>query len=208
MSKKYLIPAAILVLLGVVLAFSEVKYDIKEETSPQILHFNITEHTRYVNVEEIAHKLIDKDPLLMLIDVRSAKEFAKFSLSGAINIPLDSLLLPVNEDYLAQDIYDAVFYSNGTLSADQAWIICKRLGYTNNYVMKGGLNAWVEDILQPQTVEGIFDNEEDDLYQLRKGASQYFGGGSGSGEAEDDGKAKPKKKVKKRKKKGVEGGCG
>ena len=207
MDKKYLIPAAILVLLGILLAFSEVKYDIKEETPPQILHFNITEQTRYVKVEEVAHKLIVKDPLLMLIDVRSAKEFAKFSLPGAINIPLDSLLLPSNQDYLGQDIYDAVLYSNGTLAADQAWIICKRIGYTNNYVMRGGLNAWVEDILKPQTVVGVFDNDQDDLYQLRKGASQYFGGGSGSGES-DDNASKPKKKVKKRKKKGVEGGCG
>lgn len=207
MNKKYLIPAAILILLGVVLAFSEVKYGFKEETSPHILHFNITEHTRYVSVEEIAHKLIDKDPLLMLIDVRSAKEFAKFSLSGAINIPLDSLLLISNEDYLAQEVYDAVFYSNGTLSADQAWILCKRLGYTNNFVMKGGLNAWVENILKPQQEEGVFDNEEDDLYQQRKGASQFFGGGSGSVESDGD-KDKPRKKVAKRKKKGVEGGCG
>ena len=206
MDKKYLIPVLSLLLLGVILAFSEVKYDIKEETSPQALHFDITEHTRYVSVEDVAQKLIDKDPLLMLIDVRPAKEFNKFSLPGAVNIPLDSLLLPANQDYLGQELYDAVLYSNGTLSADQAWILCKRIGYTNNYVMQGGLNAWVEDILKPQPEEGVYDNVSDDLYQQRKGASLFFGGGSADVSSGDV--AKPKKKVAKRKKKGVEGGCG
>lgn len=207
MDKKYIIPVLALVLVGIFLAFSEVKNDILEETDPEVLHYNISEQTRYVDVEEVAHKLITKDPSLMLIDVRPAAEFAKFSLPGALNIPLDSLLLPSNQDYLGQEVYDAVFYSNGTLTADQAWILCKRMGYKNNFVMRGGLNSWVENILKPEPEGLLYDKVSNEQYQYRKGASQYFGGGQAA-EPSGNEASKPTKKVVKRKKKEVEGGCG
>lgn len=207
MNKKYIIPASALLLVGIFLAFTSVNKDIREETAPEVLHYNIIEQTRYIDVEEVAHKIITKDPLLLLIDVRSAEEYNKFSLPGAINIPLDSLLLKKNRDYLAQELYDAVFYSNGTSSADIAWILSKRLGYKHNFVLRGGLNAWVDRILRPHPEANIYDREANERLQYRKGASQYFGGGDAAEESSSS-DAKPKKVVVKRQKKEVSGGCG
>jgi len=50
------------------------------------------------------------------------------------------------------------------------------------------------------------DAVADDLYQYRKGASQYFGGGTAT--VSEEAAPKTKKKVVKRKKKEVSGGCG
>jgi len=202
-----MLPVSVLIIVGIFLAFTNIKTNIKEETSPEILHKNIVEQTRYISVEEVAKKLVEKDPSIMLIDVRPAKEFNKFSLPGAINIPLDSILLPAYQDYLGQDVYSAILYSNGTLTADQAWILCKRQEYTNNLVMRGGLNAWVEDVLKPVYNDKFYDKNDEALYELKKGLSLYFGGGSAV-EQDNTGKSKHKKVVKKRRKKGVEGGCG
>ena len=79
--------------------------------------------------------LVDKDPSLQLIDVRSTGEFEKFSLPGAINIPLENLLNPEFEDVLNQDVKLNVFYSNSSNVANQAWMITRQLGYKNNYVL-------------------------------------------------------------------------
>jgi rhodanese-related sulfurtransferase len=208
MDKKYILPVSVLVLLGVLLAFSSIKTNIKEEISPDVLHKNIVEQTRYISVEKVAKMLVEKDPSIILIDVRPVKEFEKFSLPDAISIPLDSILLPAYQDYLGQDVYNAILYSNGTLAADQAWILCKRQGYTNNLVMRGGLNAWVENVLRPTYSDEFYDKEDEALYEFRKGLSMYFGGGSAIDQNSKSGKSKHKKGVKKRRKKGVEGGCG
>jgi len=179
----------------------------KQNVSPDNLYQKMVENTRYFSPEEIAHKIISKDPSLQLVDVRGDKFYNKFTLMGAIDIPLKDILKQENLDYFDQDIYQTVLFSNGTSDADVAWQLMTRLGYKNVYVMKGGLNAWVEEILEPKEHSVVWDRIDNEMYQYRKGASQFFGGKADvpSGDASV---TKPKKKVKKRKKKEVEGGCG
>ncbi len=179
----------------------------KPELSPGNLYQKMVENTRYFSPEEIAHKIISKDPSLQLIDVRGDKFYNKFTLMGAIDIPLKDILKSENLDYFDQDVYQTVLFSNGTSDADVAWQLMTRLGYKNVYVMKGGLNAWVEEILDPKEHSVVWDRIDNEMYQYRKGASQFFGG-KADVPSGDDAVAKPKKKVKKRKKKEVEGGCG
>lgn len=200
--------ASALALVGVYLAFTEVKTNITQELSPDLLHQAIIEKTRYIDVEEVAHLIITKDPSLQLIDVREGAAFGKFTLNDAFNIPLKDFLKKENLDYLDQDVYKTVLFSNGTSNADVAWVLATRLGYKNVYVLKGGLNTWVENILRPVDDNIIYDRLEDANHQYRKGASQYFGGGSASNVSENETKAVAKKAPVKRKKKEVEGGCG
>ena len=175
------------------------------ELSPEKLLTEINSETRFFSCDEVAHQLILGDPSLQLIDVRDTASFNKFSLPGAINIPLDSLLVPAWDAYMDQPGVKTIFYSNGTVYANQAWIIYRRKDYKNLYVMNGGLNKWVETILKP--VEPLATQSEDDfiLYETRKAASQFFGGGQ-----QDVTSNVQKKKsgpVKRRKKGAIEGGC-
>ena len=91
----------------------------------------------------VADMIIRKDPTLRLIDVRSQDEFEKFSLPGAINIPVTDLLSDAYTEILNQDVKMNIFYSNGTLTANEAWMITRQLGYTNNFVLEGGLELLV-----------------------------------------------------------------
>jgi rhodanese-related sulfurtransferase len=207
MKAKNIFWASALILVGVYLATTEVKTNITQDLSPDKLHNAVIEKTRYVEVEEVAHLIISKDPSLQLIDVRDEKYYNKFSLKTAFNIPLRDFLKEDNLAYLDQDVYKTILYSNGTTDADVAWVLATRLGYKNVYVMKGGLNTWVESILEPRDHSVIWDRVDDEMYQYRKGASQFFGGKDASS-TEVDQPVKPKKKVIKREKKEVEGGCG
>jgi rhodanese-related sulfurtransferase len=179
----------------------------KVNLPPDNLYQKMVENTRYFSSEEIAHKIISKDPSLQLIDVREDKFYNKFTLMGAINIPLKDILKQENQDYFDQDIYQTVLFSNGTSDANVAWLLMTRLGYKNVYVMKGGLNAWVEEILEPKEHSVVWDRIDNEMYQYRKGASQFFGGKADT-PSDESATVKPKKKIKKRKKKEVEGGCG
>lgn len=208
MNKNYFIVAGVFVALGIFLAFTSVKTGITTETSPDLLHRAIIENTRYLTVEEVTHSLVTKDPSMVLIDLRTVAEFEKFSLPGAINIPFDSLLSASNQDYLSQNVNKSVFYGNGTSMADAAWIICKRKGYTNNFVMQGGLNLWVEQILQPDLSNEVFDKKRLELIQFRTAASQHFLGGSNTVSGGSEKSDAPKGPTVKTKKKEVSGGCG
>ncbi len=128
--------------------------------------------------EVVADMIIKKDPSLRLIDVRSSEEFEKFSLPGAINIPVANLLADEFTDILDQDVKMNIFYSNGTLTANEAWMITRQLGYENNFVLQGGLNYWFETIMNPEKPATTSPDEEFAKYDFRVSAGQALGGGS------------------------------
>jgi len=168
-----------------------------------------TSSSQFLSPDAVADQIIQKDPNLQLIDVRTPDEFLKFNLPGAINIPLSDLLSEEFKDLLDQDIKMNVFYSNGTLQANEAWMITTQLGYKNNYVLQGGLNYWAETIMNPGTPASTSPDEEMAKYDFRKGASMALGGSvSGSmANSPADTKAPPKPIIKKETKKKVQGGC-
>jgi rhodanese-related sulfurtransferase len=138
----------------------------------------VNTRTQYVNAETVADMIIRKDPSLQLIDVRSQEEFEKFSLPGSINIPITDLLSDQYTEVLNQDLNMNIFYSNGTITANEAWMITRQLGYNNNFVLEGGLNYWFEAILNPQKPSSVSSDEELAKYDFRKSAGQALGGGA------------------------------
>jgi rhodanese-related sulfurtransferase len=164
--------------------------------------------TQYITPDVVADMIVNKDPSFQLIDVRSPDEFEKFSLPGAINIPLPDLLADKYADMLNQDIKMNIFYSNGTLHANEAWMITRQLGYANNYVLEGGLNYWFEAIMNPQKPATTSPDEEFAKYDFRKSAGEALGGGAVIQTAQDQSATSPKPVIKiAPKKKKVSGGC-
>jgi rhodanese-related sulfurtransferase len=133
---------------------------------------------QFVSPDVVADMLVQKDPSLRLIDVRTPEEFDAYHMEGAINIPLSSLLSDEFTDILNQEAYMNVLYSNGSVYANQAWMITRQLGYENNFVLEGGLNYWFGNILSPQEPSQTNPNEEFAKYDFRKSAAAALGGGS------------------------------
>jgi len=178
-------------------------------TAEQILD-ELKSGTQYLEPEQVAQMLVEKDPYLQLIDIRSQNEFEKFNLQGAISIPVDNLLSPDYTDIFDQDIKLNVFYGNGTTQANEAWMLLRQLGYTNIYVLRGGLNYWAEAILNPTAPPSTSPNDDLARYDFRRGAGQALGGGElSAGQAPSAGSVKAKVPGPKPagKKKKVAGGC-
>jgi sulfur-carrier protein adenylyltransferase/sulfurtransferase len=164
--------------------------------------------TQYVTPDVVADMIVKKDPALRLIDVRSQDEFEQFSLPGAINIPAADLLSDQYADILNQDVKMNIFYSNGTVGANEAWMITRQLGYTNNYVLEGGLNYWFDNILNPQKPSSTSPDEEFAKYDFHKSAGMALGGGGAVKAADNQASASGKPVVKAAgKKKKAAGGC-
>lgn len=131
--------------------------------------------TNYLSVDQVAELLVQADPSLRLIDVRPAGEF-KDPLPRAINIPIDSLFSE-NYGYLFdQNVMKNVIYATDDQLSTQVWMITKQLGFKNNYLMKGGLDAWNKHILDPQPPVQTASQSEFDLYAKRMASRQFFTG--------------------------------
>lgn len=174
LSFRYIILASILIVLagGLVLL---PKYEKHEGISPENLLANAISPERYISTDELADRIINQDPSLLLVDVRDENSFKKYTLPGAVNIPLEQVLEEDSEPYMDQNSYDVVLFSNDNFHADQAWILCSRLGFENLHVLKGGLNQWFNTIINPKEPSENMASNEFEKYNFRKAASMYFG---------------------------------
>lgn len=182
-----------------------------EGIAPELFVKNMVSTERYINTDVLADRMVNQDPVLLLIDTRTTEAFEKYSLPNAVNIPLSHIFNEELNPYLDQDVYDVVLFSNDNFTADEAWLIGNRMGYQRLYVLDGGLNAWFETIIEPELPKETMSREAFELYAFRKAAGKYFGVANDTVEIETEVKKvpAPKKVVTKpkKKKKMPEGGC-
>jgi len=203
MNKNYIFLAALLIILAGGLLFLPEKNNQVQE-NPENLMWDIAQPTRYVTTDQVAKMIIEKDPLFQLVDVRQNYDYEYFSLPGAYNVPIDSLLTEISDIILDTDDINTILYSDDDIKADQAWVIAKRMGYNNIYVMKGGLNCWIRTIIQPEAPPETAPITDLELYEFRKGASLFFTGAAISVDTDN----KQGLKITRKKKETVaEGGC-
>lgn len=172
----------------------------------------------YVTSDELAGKIIDGDPSLLLVDLRDSVQYTHYSLPNALNVPVDKILDKNFVGYFDQDQFKVVLYSNDYLIADQAWLLLTSKKFSNLYVLKGGLNEFFRTIIQPQEPLATAPKVDFEKYNMRQAASYYFGvpmprvvsEGTSSGVSETGGLLANKKRkaivIRKKKKKKV-GGC-
>ncbi len=188
----------------------------KPPSDAQLLLTKIVDQNRFISADDLAKRIINDDPSLFLVDVRSPYEYEQYSLPNAVNISLDALLKEENQKNFQKEGRELILFSNAAILADQAWVLLNQKGYSNSFVLKGGLNEWFSTIMLPEKpLEGEPD-EAFDLYTFRKGASLYFGGSMQEIPVAVDKNTAAVKKVEKKKKevivkkkvkKASEGGC-
>ncbi len=210
MKRREFLIMALLLLGGIIAIFMSDIKPLKHIIGPKQLLHEVNKKGRYISTDEVAKMIMEKDPTLLLIDVRSPEEYKKYTLDGAINIPAEKIMDDSNKDYFDSDVYTVVLFSNGSSLADQSWLRLRSYDYKGNKVMKGGLNEWYRTILNPQKPAGdAMSGKMEKQFLFRKGAQVYFTGATPvAGGAK---KAKPAptgKPIVKRKKKEVTGGCG
>ncbi len=165
----------LLFLLGLIIAFAPVD-QMKQKAIPieQLLQ-QLNERSVYFQPEEAAHMIIDNDPTFQLIDVRSAEDFGKYQIPGSVNLPLEKL---TEAAQVVQEDKSILLTSNGNTKAGQAWILLKQMGYSDVYILDGGVNRWVQLFVNPSAPTGEYTDDELFTYQLRKAASPVMMGES------------------------------
>lgn len=171
---SYFVPVTIALFVGVILIFTPFKRitGINELPKDQLQH-EILLGKHYVHADEVAFKLLNDYHPAVLVDVRSRAEVAEFSLPGSVNIPIKQLHRRQWEKTLSPKGEKVILYSNGTALAEKAWIVARRMGYKNVYVLEGGLNG-LFDNLENITKTSSLKMEDEFAFRFRERARKAF----------------------------------
>ncbi len=170
--------AIVLIPMGLIIAMVPEDTAVNRKVATGQILQEISSGSQFVSPDEVARLIIEGNPALQLIDVRSSSEFDNFSLPGAVNIPLTDIMSPGWRDILDQDVKINVFYSNGAVHANEALLLTRQQGYINNYVLQGGLNYWMEAIVNPDPPSNLSPDEEFARYDFRRAVNSALGGES------------------------------
>ena len=197
-----------LLLIGLFLAFSPVNQSNNSNDFAVELAKQTVNKEDHISAEELGHMIIDKDPDILVIDVRSEGEYNGFHIEPSVNIPLEKLL----EQETLDDLYEEkllILYSNSGTHAAQAWVMLQQQGFENSAVLLGGLNYWVDVYTNPESPSDHYADHDLFNYQFLKSAGSKLLGNTQTVESTSKVKkpAKLKPRIRKKKKKTADEGC-
>ena len=130
----------------------------------------VTDEADHVTAVELARWIRDRKPSLRVIDVRDSSDFEEYHIPRAEHIPLDRLV-----DTPFQPGETIVLYSGGGAHAAQGWVFLRSRGLTRVYFLRGGVDEWLNEVMNPQLPSSVRPSERSYLDSVAA-LSRYFGG--------------------------------
>lgn len=124
-----------------------------------------------ITSDELAFRILDKDPWLQIIDTRDSMSFARITLPGAVHIPIDEMFGKQWRDILNQDRLKKVFFAENDSLGRQAAALALTMGYKNVRFLRGGMEEFGSTILRAPTPAGELTPEQRDAARFRTKAS-------------------------------------
>ncbi len=100
----------------------------------------------HIDPSDLADRLLAGDSSILLIDIRTPEEFARFHIRSAINVQPADLPAALTA-YKNQKLI--VLYSNGMTHPAQARDSLTRLGFDSVYLLTDGIEGFMETCLKP-----------------------------------------------------------
>lgn len=196
-----------LFLLALILSFAPVdKMVVPVFTEEELVH-QLNNRSNYIDADQLAHMIIDKEPGFQVLDIRSQEDFEKYHIPGALSIPLNKLFDKSSKDFILP-YKMKILVSNGNTKAGQAWVLMRSKGYKDVFVLHGGMNYWVDTFNSPEKPDATAANDEFFVYQFRKAAGPVMMGNETAIENNDVDISKPKPVIRRRTaKKKLDEGC-
>lgn len=125
---------------------------------------------KVMDVDELAFRIVDMEPNIKIIDIRSAQEFAKLSLPGSSNIQQADFFGKEWAASFSQRHVKKVLVGDNEAQEHTAYLLLQELGYENLAVLQGGFNAFDKTILNPSIFVPTGSKWDNDVIQFRQQA--------------------------------------
>lgn len=120
-----------------------------------------------MSVDELAFRVIDGDPLIRVVDVRPAEQFASMTLPGAINVQIQDMFGKEWRDVLSETRRKKVIVATTNEDALVAATLLDVIGYENLAVLQGGWTEFADTILHAVRPRRPMTSAEEDIYRFR-----------------------------------------
>lgn len=122
---------------------------------------------RYMDADELAFRLLDRDPKLLVVDVRAEDAYQRMALPASVNIPLDGLFGREWASVLGRRHTTRVFVDEDGSSALRGALLAERLGYDDVRVLRGGLSELKRTVLDAAPAATFRTAAESDAERFR-----------------------------------------
>jgi uncharacterized protein len=114
-----------------------------------------------MTADELAFRIVDRDPTLLIIDVRTAERFTHDGLPGALNLTVADLFGRIAPPALSRSHRRGVFVADSEREALAAATLARLLGFDNVAVLAGGLGGFKATILDAASAPAAVENDAD-----------------------------------------------
>jgi hypothetical protein len=168
--KLYYGLAVVAIVIGIsAFAFPERQSELKQESNNPELVAKAKFDT--MDADELTFRIIDNDKNLQIFDFRTKDEFKEINLPRSSNWVLDNVFGKDIHKKLEIRNMKNVILANDENDGKKIAFILNKLGYKDIYVLKGGMNAFKNDILNFKKPETI-DRQMQATYDFREKASK------------------------------------
>jgi rhodanese-related sulfurtransferase/uncharacterized membrane protein YedE/YeeE len=104
-----------------------------------------------MDVDELAFRIVDREPNVRIVDLRAASKYAKLALPGSDNMALRDFFSKEWAPLFSQRHVKKVLLADNETEERAGYLLLQKLGYENLAVLKGGFEAFNNTILTPST---------------------------------------------------------
>ena len=128
-----------------------------------------------MTADELAFRIVDRDPKLLIVDVRPAEKFVKDGLPGAVNVLAADLFGRGTAPALSQANRRRVFVADTEREAVHVATLARLLGFDNVAALDGGLAGFKTTIFAAPASPTPVAVGADDVRAFRIDAAQQIG---------------------------------
>jgi rhodanese-related sulfurtransferase len=165
---------ALLLSTGVILALLPLTGNRSFSGKPEKVLSEILNKDAFFSVDQVARFIVKEDSTVQLIDVRSTEVYRKNTMPGSVNIPYGDFVGNDPDKYLNNRNIKNIFISDDDYESCLAMAYSKGLGYSNSYVMKGGLKEWTSTVMESKFTGERISAGENALFETRTRAARLF----------------------------------
>lgn len=130
-----------------------------------------TENVKMMTPDELAFRIMDDDKNIQIFDFRSKNDFDSLSLPKSRNYTLENLFEKDADKFLSLKNKKNIFIADDEQNAGKAAVLAVKLGFTDIYLLQGGLDRFKKDIIYFKNPGNAVTQREKDEYRFRTKAS-------------------------------------
>lgn len=131
---------------------------------------------KIMTADELAFRIMDEDKTIQIFDFRAKNDYDSLSLPDSRNYNVENLFEKDANKYLSLKNKRNVFIADDEQTEKKFAFLASKLGYTDIYILQGGLNLFKKDIIFFKDPGNAVTQGEKDTYRFRTEASNVIPG--------------------------------